>query len=243
MSKKKSVRMPYPVPRSAIVTLSGLHRLMNEAVVQDTIVMVQNTTLEMGECLMYLRECKRRFDNRGKGQREICGYKGWRDFVERGLGKSIRTIQRQLVEAVEPEKAEERRLKARNDRKQMVRLVPNQHAEPTGEQLGRETISIFVEPQPKREPQIIDVIVEPEPQMDEMESMRERHRKVMALEWFAWENTADVMEDGGNAEDFIPIFDQLKKIIESVDAGDQRYALANSVQYLVDEWIDKHYCK
>ena len=40
--------------------------------------------------------CQKVFDNRGQGGRVISGFNGFEDFIERGLGAHIRTIQRRL---------------------------------------------------------------------------------------------------------------------------------------------------
>ena len=70
---------------------------------------------EIGD--LYLAACQKLFDNRGQGNRTISGYNGFEDFVERGLGAHIRTIQRRLQKYHDPEgvalKAEEEREKRR----------------------------------------------------------------------------------------------------------------------------------
>jgi|HubBroStandDraft_4_1064222.scaffolds.fasta_scaffold379522_2 hypothetical protein len=97
----------------ATVALSDLQQMPDEIVIPATIAKAENAVLVTGECLAYLREAKTRFDNRGRVGRDICGYVGWQDFVERGLGKSLRTVQRQILESAEPERIEERKEKAR----------------------------------------------------------------------------------------------------------------------------------
>jgi alkylated DNA repair dioxygenase AlkB len=70
---------------------------------------------EIGD--LYLAACQKLFDNRGQGNRIISGYNGFEDFVERGLGGHIRTIQRRLQKYYDPEgvalKAEEEKEKRR----------------------------------------------------------------------------------------------------------------------------------
>jgi hypothetical protein len=66
---------------------------------------------------LYLDACQKHFDNRGRGSRIISGYNGFEDFVERGLGAHIRTIQRRLQKYHDPEgvalRAEEEKEKRR----------------------------------------------------------------------------------------------------------------------------------
>ena len=70
---------------------------------------------EIGD--LYLAACQKHFDNRGQGSRIISGYNGFEDFVERGLGAHIRTIQRRLQKYHDPEgvalRAEEEKEKRR----------------------------------------------------------------------------------------------------------------------------------
>jgi len=58
---------------------------------------------EIGD--LYLAACQKVFDNRGQGDRVVSGYNGFEDFVERGLGGHIRTIQRRLKKFHDPEAA------------------------------------------------------------------------------------------------------------------------------------------
>lgn len=90
---------------------------------------------EIGD--LYLAACQQHFDNRGQGNRIISGFNGFQDFVERGLGAHIRTIQRRLKKFHDPEAAdlkakdesEKRRLEAAAQ-KQVVQKARAAAAEP-----------------------------------------------------------------------------------------------------------------
>lgn len=243
LAKSKSVTVTHPKKLQRMLDAT-LRQMPDAELFKVTITKVEDTSWQMVECAACFREIQRRFDNRGKGQRTICGYKGWIDFVERGLGKNIRTFQRQLLEVSEPERAEQRRLKARNDRKQLVHVIEPQSDLPVETPLANPS------EQATSEPEIIDGIVEPEAVPTEIVEATPKTIGETCLDvpWGHWESMLDVMQDNGPAPDaFIPIFDQLKAMIESVDSRKpelrqrRRAELADSIRFLIDEWFETNY--
>jgi hypothetical protein len=81
---------------------------------------------EIGD--LYLDACQKHFDNRGRGSRIISGYNGFEDFVERGLGAHIRTIQRRLQKYHDPE-AVALKAEAENEKRRLEAAAQKQRAE------------------------------------------------------------------------------------------------------------------
>jgi hypothetical protein len=117
---------------SDMLTLSKgrIAKLEDAVLLADTITVCNETSKQMGTAIDYLRECQKRFDNRGKGrgERVVAGYKGWSDFCERGLGRSIRSVQRRLMEAADPIARETRKADARIHARAAKSRLPGESA-------------------------------------------------------------------------------------------------------------------
>jgi hypothetical protein len=225
------------------VAVLDLANMSDKALLDGTVEIVNRAAQAVGLSLKYLTECQRRFDNRGKGQREICGYVGFTDFIEKRLGKSARTIRRWLLEAEHPEKREERILKQRNDRAPLVIREEVQTATHWGKPVVR--------PEPKN----IDVVIEPEPATlepsdPEVQKINEKWKREMALPWAQWGYMLDIMNDSDiDPSMFIPIFEQIKSIMDRkqdwrkgpLDTANRKHELADNVRELINNWVGHTY--
>ena len=99
---------------SLALSEADLLSMEDKSLILATIEQVKKNGHELRVFFKYFNECKRRFDNRGKPGRIIAGYHGLSDFVERGLKRNLRTLERQIAEFNNPTLAEERRKKDRD---------------------------------------------------------------------------------------------------------------------------------